>query len=107
MGMATEEPMSMEAAMNLQDPDLFDAAALTSLGNNAELAQSLSAYLPVFQECLDKLARLLLEMRMQAAKYREAYGDQAYQSITEQLSDTMEALGTALLDIADVTEEHV
>ena len=102
---AVEEPQTMEMAMGLEDPEMFDATALSSLADSNNLYGHVAQYTPLFQETLDKLGKTLLEMRMDAAALVERMGAAKYHEVTSNLSALFDQLGETLLNVTRSTHD--
>ena len=98
-GMPVEEPGMMEAAMELEDPDMFDAAAIASLAESNNFDSTVSGFLPAVRESLDALGRMLTEVRMKAPILRERIGDGTYNEIRDKLQSLFEGMGDTILRI--------
>ena len=103
MGMPVEEPGMMESAMELQDPELFDAAALASLAKTNNFDTTVSNFTPQLRETLDALGRMLTEVRMKAPELRERLGDSTYQEIRDRLENLFSDLGESLTSMNSFT----
>lgn len=98
-GMPVEEPGMMESAMQLEDPDMFDTAAIASLAQSNNFDNTVSGFLPALRTSLDALGRMLTEVRMKAPILRERIGDGSYNEIRDQLESLFEGLGEAILRV--------
>jgi hypothetical protein len=102
-GMAVEDPMMMESAMGLEDPELFDAAALASIASSNDFDSTVSNFTPGLRDTLDAVGRMLTEVRMKTPELRESLGEQTYQQIRDQLESLFKDLGESLTSLNSVS----
>ena len=96
-GQAVEEPISMEQAMDLQDPELFDSAAIGTLAEQNDFDKSVAMFIPTFRETIDSLGRLLLDIRMKANDLKQRLGEQVYSELLEKSETIFASLGEMLI----------
>jgi hypothetical protein len=98
-GMPVEEPGMMESAMELEDPELFDASAIASMASNGSVDQSVSTYTPALRDALDGVGRMLTEVRMKSAPLRQQIGDRSYSEIRDKLESLFHDMGSAITSL--------
>lgn len=102
-GMPIEEPMAMEEAMGLADPELFDAAAIASIAEQNEFDASIAHFIPIFQEALDGLGRTLMELRVKGSQLKEEMGESSYSEILDNAETLFERLGNMVIRLDEVS----
>jgi hypothetical protein len=90
-------PQMMDAATNLQDPRIFDVAAISTLLRDSTLQNFMEEYLPHLNKALDALARLLLTFRIKQNEIEEKVGLSEYTSFEKDLRSVFTSLGDIIL----------
>jgi len=102
-GMPVEQPGMMEQAMQLEDPEMFDAAAVASIASSNDYDISVGQFMPVLREALDGLGRLLVEFRMKAGELKASIGDEMYSSLRDRLEALFQDFGATLIQLGNLT----
>ena len=102
-GMPVEQPGMMEQAMQLQDPEMFDAAAVASLASSNNYDVSVGSFMPTLREALDGIGRLLVEFRMKAGEMKTSIGDEMYSSLRDRLESLFSEFGATLIQLGNLT----
>jgi hypothetical protein len=92
----------MQNAAGLDDPDAFEATSIGALGamsQDSNLKSSLADYIPVLEEALDNLGRMIMALWMNEDKFREDMGDEDFAELEEKLTTVFDNLGTLVLMI--------
>lgn len=105
-GMPVEQPGMMESAMALQDPDMFDAAAVASLASNNDYDGTVGAFLPTLRSALDAIGRLLVEFRMKAAEMKTSIGEETYSDLRDRLESLFQSLGATLVQLGNLNSSE-
>jgi hypothetical protein len=107
--MPVEEPMAaemageagpmMEDAAGLEDPAAFEATAIGSMASNPDLRSAVAMYVPVLEQSLDHLSKLLMTLWIQEEKYRAELGENDFSELEERLRTVLSNLGSLVLRI--------
>lgn len=92
----------MQNAAELEDPEAFEATAIGSLSamsRDSNLRNTMSDYIPVLEEALDNLGRMIMALWMNEDKFREDMGDDDFANVEEKLTTVFDNLGTLVLMI--------
>ena len=98
-GMPVESPQAMEQAAMMDDPEVFDAAAIAALAQQNAFDQSVSQFTPIFQETLDKIGQLLLDVRIKSSDLRNRLGEDGYSDLNEKLKTLFQTFGELVVDL--------
>jgi hypothetical protein len=98
-------PQFLDQATQLQDNDVFDAAAVAMLAKQKNLSGLLTAYIPNLEKALDNLARIRLQLSIKEQEYKETIGNDKIISVDQLLKDAFHNLGDAILQIAQLGED--
>lgn len=102
MELAQQAAPYMQNAAGLEDPEAFEATSIGALGamaQDSDLKSSLSDYIPVLEEALDNLGRMIMALWMNEDKFREDMGDEDFAGLEEKLTTVFDNLGTLVLMI--------
>lgn len=92
-------PQFLDAASQLNDDNVFDAAAVASIAQQKNLGHLTQAYTPSLEKALDNLGRTLLLFYVNEAELKESMGQDAFNDTEEKLRDTFKGLGDVMLNI--------
>jgi hypothetical protein len=90
-------PQMMDAATSLQDPRVFDVAAISTLLRDSTLQSFMEEYLPHLNKALDALARLLLTFRIKQHEIEDKVGLSEFTSFEKDLRSVFTGLGDIIL----------
>lgn len=82
-----------------EDPNAFDAAAISSLISQDDIDDVTMEQLPQLRNTLDAISKILLEMRIKAPTLVVELGDQKYDEMTNKLQRVLDALGSVVLSL--------
>jgi hypothetical protein len=85
-----------------QASDAFEATSIGALGamsQDSDLKSSLADYIPVLEEALDNLGRMIMALWMNEDKFRDDMGDEDFAGLEEKLTTVFNNLGTLVLMI--------
>jgi len=92
-------PQFLGSAAQLNDDNVFDAAAVASIAQQKNLGNLTQAYTPSLEKALDNLGRILLLFYVNESDLKESMGQDAYNDTEEKLRDTFKGLGDVMLNI--------
>lgn len=101
---AAVNPDFLDRAAELDQADVFDAAAIASLAQNRTLRPLVQSYVPNAEETLDNVARLKLNFDLKEGLLKKELGNTEYTEMRQTLDDTFEALGALLLKLHRTTD---
>lgn len=81
-------------------PDVFDAAAVSSLAQSPAIREMVGQYLPNLEKALDNLGRVLLSLEMQEPELKEQIGEMAFSQLEDNLRSTFRSLGDLVLQLS-------
>ena len=90
-------PAFLQDAALLQDPTVFDAAAVATLATPRALQAIAQSYLPTLDAAVDKLGRSLLLTYTQTQDLRAKLGDEVAQQFEVRIHDVFHGLSDVLL----------
>lgn len=99
-----EESMAMEESLAPGMEDAFDSSAISSIASHNDFDTTVMSYLPDLEESMDKLGRLLLELRMKRDMYRERMGESAYDNMAHKLKTLFDNLGSSIPKLIEAAE---
>ncbi len=99
-------PQFLSAAADLDDQNVFDAAAVASLAQNPNVVELAQAYTPVLDKALDNLGRLLLLFNMKENMIVERIGHDGYAQTQQKLRDVFRGLGDTLLKVEQMSQQR-
>lgn len=94
-------PAFLNDAALMNDPQVFDAAAVASFAKPKALREILQNYAPSLDQAVDKLGRTLLLLYTQTRDVREKIGDDAHRDLEQRVRDVFRAMGDALLTLKE------
>lgn len=97
--MATEAGPAMEEAAQLQDPEAFESTAIGSMATNPDLRSTVAMYVPVLEQSLDHLSRILMTLWIQEDRFRAELGENDFSELEERLRTVLDNLGSLVLRI--------
>jgi len=92
-------PQFLESAAQLNDDNVFDAAAVASIAQQKNLGSLTQSYTPSLEKALDNLGRILLLFYVNESELKESMGQDAYNDTEEKLRDTFRGLGDVMLNV--------
>ena len=92
-------PDFLDQAGELEQADVFDAAAIASIAKNKNLRSFVQAQLPTAEKTIDNLGRMLLLFYLRENKIKPSIGNETYSDIVQNLRDVFEGLGDLWLKI--------
>jgi uncharacterized protein YeeX (DUF496 family) len=92
-------PDFLDRAGELEQADVFDAAAIASIAKNKNLRSFVQAQLPTAEKTIDNLGRMLLLFYLRENKIKPSIGNETYSDIVQNLRDVFEGLGDIWLKI--------
>ena len=98
-GMPPQTTQTMEAAANLNDPELFNASAAASLLQYNPLNEAVAGEMPNIEKALDSAARILVSVQMREAELSEQIGPQAFNELESNLRKVLGGLGDIILSL--------
>lgn len=98
-------PQFLEMAGQLEDAQVFDAAALASLAKQKQLRGPMLSYTTNLEKALDNLGRLLVLLDLREADLKESVGNDAYTSTEQVVRDTFRGLGEVILNTNQLTDQ--
>ena len=98
-GMPQQTTQTMEAAANLNDPELFNASAAASLLQYNPLNEAVAGEMPNIEKALDSAARILVSVQMREAELSEQIGPQAFNELESNLRKVLGGLGDIILSL--------
>ncbi len=97
--MANEGGPPMEEAAALEDPAAFEATAIGSMASNPDLRGIVAMYVPVLEQALDHLSKILLTLWIQEEQYRTELGEKDFAELEERMRTVLSNLGSLVLRI--------
>jgi hypothetical protein len=94
---AQVNPQYMDAAGQLNDSGIFDAAALSSMAQSPALKDMVGAYLPNLEKSLDNVGRVLLTLWMDESKIKADIGNETFVALEDNLRTVFKNLGDLIL----------
>jgi hypothetical protein len=94
---APVDPAMMQQASGLQDPEMFDAAAIGSLAEHSSLKDLISNYLPTLEKSVDHLGRILLTVWIKGTELRKEMGEENYTALEDRLRNMFRGMGDVVL----------
>ena len=98
-------PAFLDMAGDLQQADVFDAAAIASLAQNKNLRSIVQSHLPRAEETLDNLGRMKLLFDLREGKIKSSIGNDTYTDMTQTLRDVFSQLGDLLLKLNQTSDQ--
>lgn len=98
-------PEYADQAASLNDANIFDAVAVSSLARTKQIGETIQNYLPALDRALDNLGRIVLLFYVKESEIREAIGNEKYTESEQKLRDTFKGLGESLLDIGQYADQ--
>ena len=92
-------PQFLDQAAQLQQDDIFDAAAVSSLARSPLLKGLVGQYVPNLEKGLDNLGRIMLTLWMQEGDLKSDIGEEAFTQLEDRLITTFQNLGNIVLDL--------
>jgi hypothetical protein len=92
-------PQFLEMAGDLQSADVFDAAAVSSLANNAAVRELVGQYMPNLETALDNLGRVLISLWMKESDLKTEVGGETFSKLEDNLRNTFKGLGDLVLKL--------
>mgnify|MGYP001546152422 FL=1 len=102
-GAPVEQPQAMEQAMMLEDPELFDTAAIASIASNNDFDRTVVGFLPELQSTLDTLGRLLLDLRAKKSSHIAELGDKLYEENHTRTAELFAQLGQLIVRLQNAS----
>lgn len=90
-------PAFLNDAAVLNDPQVFDAAAVATFAKPKALAEIFQNYGASLEDALDKLGRSLLLVYTQTRDIRAKLGDEAHRLLEQRIRDVFQGMGSALI----------
>lgn len=97
-------PGLMQQAAGLNDPSMFDAAAIGSLAEHSSLKDLVSSYVPTLEKSIDHLGRILLTLWIKGAELREEMGEENYTNVEDRVRNVFRGLGDVVLRLNQNTQ---
>jgi len=88
--------LAMQAAESGQQ-QVFDSAAIGTLSNTYDTSHVLDTYLPVLEDALDRLGRILFLFYWKNEDFARRYGDQDITALEDQLRSVFKSFGDLVL----------
>lgn len=98
-------PGFLEMAGELENANVFDAAAVASLAKQKQLRGPMLSYTANLDKSLDNLGRLLLLLNLREAELKETIGNDAYLNSEQVIRDTFKGLGEVILNASQLTDQ--
>ncbi len=92
-------PQMVQDAVNLQDPQMFEAGALASFAQEPDVKSMLVDYLPDFTNVLDKLGRSILLFNIDYENMEEFYGKEKLETILGSMRRVFKIIGDLVYDL--------
>lgn len=92
-------PAFLNMAGELDQADVFDAAAIASLAQNKNIRSVVQSHLPRAEETLDNLGRMKLLFDLREGKIKSSLGNETYNDLAQTLRDVFGQLGDLLLKL--------
>lgn len=100
-------PQFLNDAGVLQQKDIFDAAAISSLSQQPGVKDLVQTYMPTLEKALDNVSRILILYYLKENDIKENVGNDAYIETEQKLRDVVKGLGEAILKINGTSETIV
>ncbi len=91
------DPSNMQQAAGMQDPSMFDAAAIGSLAEHTSLKELIGNYMPTLEKSVDHVGRILLTLWIKGAEMRKQMGEQNYSNLEDKLKNLFRGMGEVVL----------
>ncbi len=91
-------PQFLQGASQLP-PDIFDAAAVSSLAQSPAVKEMVGQYVPNLEKAIDNLGRNMLTLWMQEGELKGDVGEEAYAQLEDRLRTTFTNLGDLVLNL--------
>ena len=92
-------PQFLEQAGQLNDQGVFDAAAISSIGQSPSFRDMVVDYVPTLERALDNLGRIMLTLWMQEGELKQQFGDEEFSKMEDNLRAVHEGLGELILQM--------
>lgn len=96
-------PQFLDQAQELNDEQVFDAAAVASIVNMKDLSQLATAYVPNLEKALDNLGRLRLQFAIKEPEFKKMIGTDEYLRTEQNMKDVFNGLGDAIMNVNRAT----